>query len=90
MLTCCPTSLSNTPFNVTAPTAGFYNFELSYGETAGPPAALVWNINGQALVTPEPGTLSLMALTFASFLGGAWFKRRKKAFEAADSVSLAV
>jgi len=40
-----PTALAETPFTVTAPTAGTYTFELAYGECCGPPASLVWEIN---------------------------------------------
>jgi len=75
-----PTSFTNTPFNVNVPTAGSYNFQLSYGETAGPPAALVWTINGAPPVgVPEPSSLTLAGLGLASLFGYGWRKRRQAA-----------
>ena len=40
-----PSSPSSLPFTVTAPSAGTYDFELSYGECCGPPAQLIFDIN---------------------------------------------
>ena len=53
-----PTAPVSTPFTVTAPSAGSYNFELSYGECCGPPAELAWDINGSAVsgAVPLPAT----------------------------------
>ncbi len=50
------TPLQETPFTVTAPSAGTYHFELSYGEAFGPPAALVWEINGETVGSTVTGT----------------------------------
>lgn len=67
-----PTALNETPFNVTAPSAGLYNFELSYGECCGPPASLVWEINEQPVggggneVSDAATTLPLLGMA----LGG--------------------
>lgn len=61
-----PTSPTDTPFNVMAPSSGLYNFELSYGETAGPPAVLKFAINGAPVGSvPEPATWGMMLLGFA-------------------------
>ena len=69
-----PTSFTNTPFTVTAATAGNYTFELVYGECCGPPAELLLEINNIVIGAPEPGTLALLGLGLAS-LG---FSRRRK------------
>jgi hypothetical protein len=73
-----PTSFTNTPFNVNAPSAGFYNFELSYGETAGPPAELLWTINGAPPSTvPAPSSLALCGTALFSVLTYLGLRRRK-------------
>jgi hypothetical protein len=73
-----PTSPVDTPFNVLAPTAGLYNFELSYGETAGPPAELKFAINGAPVGgVPEPATWGMMLLGFGG-IGMAMRTRRRK------------
>lgn len=41
-----PTAPVETPYTVTAPMAGLYNFTLAYGEVFGPPAVLGFNVNG--------------------------------------------
>ena len=41
-----PTGFVSTPFNVTAPTAGLYAFDLKYTECCSGPANLVFQING--------------------------------------------
>jgi hypothetical protein len=48
--------LQETYFTVTAPSAGTYHFELSYGEAFGPPAALVWEINQETAGSTVTGT----------------------------------
>jgi hypothetical protein len=75
-----PSSPSNTPFNVNAPTAGDYAFELSYGETLGAPAELIWSVNGVTVTstTPEPGSLALLGMGAFSMLGYAWRRKRQK------------
>jgi len=63
-----PTAFTNTPFNVTAPSTGNYNFELVYGECCGPPAQLLLSINDVTIGgggVPEPATLALLGLAFA-------------------------
>jgi hypothetical protein len=61
-----PTALDETPFNVTAPSAGTYHFELSYGECCGPPASLVWEINQQVVGTPDAAsTFGLLAMALS-------------------------
>ena len=50
------TALQETFFTVTAPSAGTYHFELSYGEAYGPPAALVWEINFETVGSIITGT----------------------------------
>jgi hypothetical protein len=75
-----PTSFTNTPFTVTAPTAGDYNIELSYGETFGPPAQLLWQVNGVTITSspaPEPGTLTLASMGVVGLFGYGWRNRRK-------------
>lgn len=70
-----PTAPVDTPFNVNAPTAGLYNFQLSYGECCGPPARLVFNINGTAVGgVPEPATWAMLLGGFG--LAGAVTRRR--------------
>jgi hypothetical protein len=60
-----PTAPVDTPFNVNAPSAGFYNFTLAYGECCGPPARLEFAINGSPVGgVPEPATWAMMLLGF--------------------------
>lgn len=58
------TPFTSTPFNVTAPTAGEYAFTLDYSECCGPPADLLFTVNGapqtSSPVVPEPSSLTLM------------------------------
>ena len=59
-----PTSPVDTPFTVTAPADGLYDFTLQYGECCGAPAVLGFQINGVPVGTvPEVGsTLMLLGL----------------------------
>ena len=60
-----PTSAVNSPFVVNAPTAGLYTFQLSYGETAGPPAVLSFQINDRPVGgLPEATTWGMMIAGF--------------------------
>jgi len=58
-----PTGFTNTPFNVNAPTAGLYAFDLTYTECCGGPANLVFQVNGAPVgpSVPEPATVALIA-----------------------------
>jgi len=62
-----PTPPTTTPFTITAPSAGTYNFALSYGECCGGPAVLNWSyLNGTPVGSvPEPATWAMMLLGFA-------------------------
>ena len=73
-----PTSPVDTPFTVVAPNAGFYTFSLSYGETAGGPAVLAFNVNGGPAGggVPEPATWGMMLAGFG--LVGAGMRRRAR------------
>lgn len=73
-----PTPPVDTPFNVIAPLAGFYNFEMSYGECCGAPAHLVWNVNGAPVSggVPEPATWGMMLVGFGAV--GATLRRRRR------------
>ncbi len=73
-----PTGLNETPFTVTAPSAGEYTFELSYGECCGPPASLVWDINNKVVgtVPDATSTLSLLGLSLSGLV--ALGRRRRK------------
>lgn len=72
-----PTAPVNTPFNVNAPSAGFYDFTLSYGETAGGPAVLAFQVNGAPVGgVPEPATWGLMVVGFG--LVGVGVRRHKQ------------
>jgi hypothetical protein len=68
-----PTSASNSPFTVNAPTAGLYSFTLDYAECCGPPAVLNFVVNAQTVsTTPEPTTIvligsALVGLSLARF-----------------------
>jgi hypothetical protein len=66
-------------FTLTAPSAGIYTFELSYGEAFGAPAAITVQVNGQDLVdpTPEPASLALLGTGAVTLLGYALRRRRK-------------
>jgi len=64
-----PTGFVNTPFNVSSPSTGLFNFTLQYGECCGAPADLVFAINGSPVGNaPEPASLVLLGtgLAFAA------------------------
>ncbi len=63
------TGFVDTPFNVNAPSAGFYAFTLAYGEAAGPPADLVFQINGGPVGTAVPEPSTLLTAGMASVMG---------------------
>ncbi|HEV2362833.1 MAG TPA: PEPxxWA-CTERM sorting domain-containing protein [Caulobacteraceae bacterium] len=77
-----PTAPTTTPFTVTAPTKGNYNFTLNYTECCGPPAVLVWKINNVQVGVPEPATWSMMILGVAA-VGYTLRRRRMQAAFAA-------
>lgn len=71
-----PTAPVNTLFSFTAPSAGLYNFTMSYGECCGPPARLAFTLNGAPVGgVPEPATWAMMLLGFAG-IGLAMRRRR--------------
>jgi hypothetical protein len=59
-----PTAAVNSPFTVNAPSAGLYNFTIAYGETAGGPAVLRFNVNGSPGGVPEPASWALLMTGF--------------------------
>ena len=75
-----PTSFVLTPFNITAPTSGLYDFTLDYNECCGAPAYLEWAFPSGAPITgsvPDGGTtMSLLGLSLAGL--GAFARRLKK------------
>jgi hypothetical protein len=56
-----PTSPTPSPFDVTAPSAGLYNFTLDYNECCGPPGVLAFQVNGAPVGVPDGG-MTLMLL----------------------------
>jgi PEP-CTERM motif-containing protein len=74
-----PTAEDFTAFNVNAPAAGFYKFELSYGECCGGPAVIEFDVNGGPAGTsggvPEPATWAMMLMGFGGL--GALVRRRR-------------
>jgi len=73
-----PTSPVSTPFSVTAPSAGLYNFILDYNECCGAPARLGCAVNGVPVGTvPEPASWTLILVGFGVI--GATMRRRSTA-----------
>jgi hypothetical protein len=72
-----PTGFVNTPFNVNAPSAGMYAFDLTYTECCGGPADLVFQINGAPVgpSVPEPATVALIG---TGVVGLAVTRRRRR------------
>jgi len=56
-----PTSPVTTTFDVTAPSAGLYDFTLLYAECLGPPAVLEFSVNSVVVGVPEPGSVLLLS-----------------------------
>lgn len=69
------TGLDETPFNVSAPNAGLYAFQLDYHENNSGPADIVFTINGAPVGAPEPATLALVGAGLVG-LGAARRRRR--------------
>lgn len=74
-----PTAPVNTLFSFIAPSAGMYNFTMSYGECCGPPARLAFTLNGAPVggAVPEPATWAMMLLGFGG-IGMAMRRRRAR------------
>ena len=71
-----PFSPTSTPYTVTAPSAGYYNFELAYFEGWGPPATIEVQVNSAPISsTPIPGALLLFG---PGLVGLAAMRRRFK------------
>jgi hypothetical protein len=72
-----PTSFVLTPFSITAPTTGIYNFTLDYNECCGPPAYLEWAFpTGGAITGGVPDAGTTIGLLGMSLTGLAAFARR--------------
>ncbi len=70
-----PTALDTTPFTVfNSGAAGYYAFTLDYVESSGPPAALVFTVNGGGV--PEPASWAIMLLGFGTV--GAVMRRKAR------------
>ncbi len=76
-----PTAEVDTPFDVTAPADGLYNFQLSYGECCGGPAVIRFDVNGSPAGggggVPEPSNWAMMIGGFG-LVGGAMRRRQSK------------
>ncbi|MEO8630870.1 MAG: PEP-CTERM sorting domain-containing protein, partial [Betaproteobacteria bacterium] len=71
-----PSAFTTTPFEVNAPTAGYYSFTLQYAECCGSPADLIFQVNGAPVTNvPEPVTVAMLA---AGLAGLALFGRRRR------------
>jgi hypothetical protein len=72
-----PTAPVFTPYTVTAPADGMYDFTLAYGECCGPPATLTFQVNGAPVGNvPEPSSLLLLGSGLLGMGGIAWRKIR--------------
>jgi hypothetical protein len=69
-----PTPAVDTVFNLVAPVAADYAFELSYANCCAPPAELRLRVN----TVPEPASLALLGGALLGF-GGAIARRRREA-----------
>jgi hypothetical protein len=74
-----PTSATESPFTVNASKAGFYKFELAYGECCGGPATVLFNVNGGPAGIPEPATWAMMLVGFGGMGAAMRSARRKQA-----------
>jgi hypothetical protein len=72
-----PTSPIDTTFDVTAPSAGLYDFTLLYAECAGPPAVLEFSVNGITVGVPEPSSVLLFSAAGLGLLAALRRRRRK-------------
>jgi hypothetical protein len=71
------TSPVTTPFSITAPTTGVYNFTINYNECLGAPAVLEWAFpTGPAITGGVPDTGTTIGLLGMSLTGLAAFARR--------------
>ena len=71
------TGLNETPFNVSAPSAGLYSFQLDYHENNTGPADIVFTINGAPVGVPEPASLAMLGVGLAAL--GLLRRRRNNA-----------
>ncbi|MBV9743563.1 MAG: hypothetical protein JO099_07355 [Acidobacteriia bacterium] len=73
-----PTSATYTPFTITAPAAGTYQFTLNYTECCGAPAVLQWTYPDGVPIgsVPEPGYVALIGAGFPALLF--YHRRRQK------------
>ena len=57
-----------TYFTVNAPSAGYYNFNMTYTECCGAPAELIWKVNDAPVSNqvPEPASMILVASGIAA------------------------